>query len=725
MHINCNFGEHANIVAQAKGQYLANFCSGSRFYKITLPLAPAEKSAEWSDKISTTLNDILTNSDEFNDLHEYRWNDVVVHGVAAVLWDTPEDWCPKFIARDDFRVPTDARTDCKNLEWFCYRWPATVGELLDKVYIRSEKGWNLKAVQQILEGYKNTNVDQIFGSTDWWRRPEQMADIVKQNLGLFTSDALPTIPIFLFYFKDTDGKWYRRAMPDTPAKSAQTDNSDEFLYTDDAPFCNDLHQLLNMQFGDYSFKAPYHIQAVRSLGFALQDPCFYANLTRCRFMQHVHENFNIWLRINDPGDKARATSINFNGPVAKIPQGVEILNGNQRHQIDPRPVEMIQADMKQLQAEKSSSYTQQIDNGTSKEQTAYETGVKVQQVNAQLGRLILRATKKEKFFAKEICRRMCIKTSSNYDARDFQEKCKDQGVPPEWLDVNRWRIDVETPLGFGNPVLGRAEATQLLELANTGQLSPTAAQYAKHSAFSVLFGAKNATILAPFGEQKVTNAQTQAEADFATCMWGVMPVIHTELNPQEQIELLLMNLQTVVNAALQQGGNPPAISIIGMQTVAGHIEKLIQTMAQNPNEKQRVTAYQKALAGMMNEVKAFQQRLQEQQQAQQDAQNQESQAKAQATMIKAQVDAHLKQAKFEADQHRKDQQTASNEHRKNTSTAMGEHRKNVEAASQIQRDNALTQAEIEQSHAAAAAEREIARKDADNRAELAIDSQAP
>lgn len=717
LHINCNFGKHANLVAQAKGQYITNFCSGARYYKITLPQAPEEKAAEWSDIISTTLNDILMDSEEFTDLHEYRWNDVVVHGVAAVLWDTPEDWCPKFVARDDFRVPTDARTDCQNLEWWCYRWPATIGELLDKVFIRNEQGWNVKAVSSMLEAYKNTNVDQIFGSTDWWRRPEQMADIIKQNMGLFTSDALPTIPIFLFYFKDVDGKWYRRAMPDTAAKAGSAGDTDDFLYTDDKPFCNELPQLLNMQFGDLSFKAPYHIQSVRSVGFALQDACFYDNLTRCRFMQHVHENFNIWLQINDPGDKARATSINFNGPVAKIPQGVQILNGNQRHQIDPRQVEMVQADVQQLLAEKSSSYTQQIDNGTAKEQTAYETGVKVQQVNAQLSRLILKAVKKEKAFAKEICRRFCIKTSSNYDVRDFQEKCKDQGVPLEWLNVARWRVDVETPLGFGNPVLGRAEAQQLLELSNTGQMNPTAAQEARHDAYVVLFGAKRANRWAPMDGQKTTDAQTQAESDFSTCMWGVMPVMHTELNSQEQIELLLMNLQTVVNAALQSGGNPPAISITGMQTVAAHIEKLIQIMSQNPQEKQRVTAYQKALSGMMNEVKAFQQRLQEQQQAQQDAQNQESQAKAQATMQKAQVDAQIKQAKFQADQQRKDQQTASNEHRKNASTAMGEHRKNVETASQIQRDNAATGAEIIQSHAKAATERDIMHRNAAAKAE--------
>lgn len=721
--INVNFGRHANLVSQAKRQYMNNFCSGARFYKITLPQAKPEKEAEWSDIITTTLNDILQDSKPFNNLQEYRWNDVVVHGVAAALWDTPEDWCPKFLARDDFRVPTDARTDCENLEWFCYRWPATVGELLDKVFLRKEEGWNIKAVSAILEGYKNTNVDQTFGSTDWWRRPEQMADILKQNLGLFTSDALPIIPIFLFYFKDVDKKWYRRAMPDTPAKAKSGEDIDEFLYTDENPFCENLQQLLNMQFGDLSFKAPYHIQAIRSVGFALQDACFYDNLTACRHMQHVHENFNIWLQINDPGDKARATSINFNGPVAKIPQSVAILNGNQRHQIDPRQVEMIQAYVQQSLAEKSSSYTQQIDNGTSKEQTAYETGVKVQQVNAQLSGLISKACKEEKFFAKEICRRFCIKTSSNYDVRDFQEKCKDQGVPEEWLNVARWRVDVETPLGFGNPVLGRASATQLLEIANQGQLSPTASQYARHTAFSVLFSAKDANILAPFGEQKVTNAQTQAESDFATCMWGVMPVIHEELNPQEQIELLLMNLQTVVNTALQTGGNPPQLSITGMQTVAGHMEKLIQNMSQDPEQKQRVTSYQKALAGMMNEVKAFQQRLQEQQQAQQDAQNQESQAKAQATMIKAQVDAHLKQAKFEADQQRKTQTTATDQHRKNVGTAMGEHRKNLETGAQIQRDNASTVAEISQSHAKAEAEREIAKKNAENKAELATEAQ--
>ena len=118
------------------------------------------------------------------------------------------------------------------------------------------------------------------------------------------------IPLYHFYFRDSTaaGKsaWYMRVVPETGQVKAEGKAADKFLWQSDEPVADSLQQILHCQFGDLTTDAPFKYHSVRSLGFALLEPEFYDNLTRCRLLQHIHDNFNIWLRVTDPPDKARA-----------------------------------------------------------------------------------------------------------------------------------------------------------------------------------------------------------------------------------------------------------------------------------------------------------------------------------------------------------------------------------------------------------------------------------
>lgn len=611
MKINVNWGEMARLLSHGRRQYYNAFLKGTRFFKVTLPLAPEEKRAEWERTITDQINRPLLKSKKYFHLHQYRWTDVVVHGVASVLWEDQDDWLPRFAAREDLRIPTDTDTDFSNLGWFAYRYVYTPGELVRKVFSNTKWKWDKLACAQILKAYKNVNYDDPMSYKDWETQPEAMAELVKQNMGYYTSDAMPGIPLWHFFFEDNDGKWSLRVMPDTTAVRG-TSEQDKFLLAPDFAFADSLDQILQCQFGDLNFKAPFKFHSVRSLGFELMEPCFYDNLTRCRLLQHVHENFNIWLQVTDPADKARAQAISFDGPVARVPQGVKILSEQERHQIDPGLVEMAMAQLKQLMQEASATYTQDTDTGTKKEQTAFETGVKMQQVNAMLAGLLLIAFKLEGFFMMEISRRFCRPNSTNKDVRKFQQECERLGVPKEWLNVDRWDIEVEQPIGAGNPTMEMVQAENLLKVRP--MLNPTAQQEVLHDYLTVVGDAKRAARWAPMdGIKRVSDAQLQANQDFGTLMWGTDTPIRDELNPQEQIEVLLQKMAQVVDRILKTGGMAEVSEIVGLQTVGKHIVALLQRLGQNPEEKARVHQYQQVLGKLNNEIKGFMQRLQQQQ----------------------------------------------------------------------------------------------------------------
>src|SRR6185295_16936030 len=94
----------------------------------------------------------------------------------------------------------------------------------------------------------------------------------------------------------------------------------------------------------------------------------------------------------------------------------------ERHQVNPQTIASVKSQMKQLQSECSQSYTQSTDNGqSSREQTAFETRVKLSTVNAMMTGLLGRFFRKETHAYREICRRFCLRNTSNPDAKAFQE----------------------------------------------------------------------------------------------------------------------------------------------------------------------------------------------------------------------------------------------------------------------------------------------------------------
>ncbi len=717
--VNVNFGELASLLSHARRQYYNAFLKTSHFFRVKLPDCPEQYRAEYEATITDEINKPLKKSKTFFHQHQYKWTDVVLNGVGACMWEDQESWLPKFVAREDLRIPTDTETNFENLEWFAVRHLYTVGELVRKVFSKdSSKDWKKKAVANILKNYKQVNYDTPMSYIDWETQPEKIAELVKQNLGYYESDAVPKVPLWTFYFKDVDKKWYQRVIPDTPSVRGESGIPEQFLYTTEESCADNLLHLLQCQFGDLSFKTPFMFHSVRSLGFELLEPTYWTNLTRCRFLQHVHENFNRWIQLSDPGNKQRAQEIEFNGPTVRLPVGVHVLAQNERHQINPEMVEMALAQLKQLMQEASATYTQETDTGTAKEQTAFETGVKVQQVNAMLSGLMLVATTLETYFDEEICRRFCLPDSQDDDVKEFQRRCIQlHGIPRKWLNVNRWSVEVEAPLGGGNPTMEQVEAQKAIELKPLA--NPTAQGEMLHSAFTTFFGSKRAARWAPVNPKgRVTDAQVQAGNDFASLMWGIPVDIREELNVIDQIDVLLRRIAMIVTRIKQSGGLPSQTELMGMMSVLDHTGQLNQLLSQVPSEKARVRSYGQALGNLGNYVKAFQQQMQ--QAAEKAAKEAEkngkhSEIEAQAMVLEAQTQnrialqesqsrLQLQSAEFMAEQKRKQAEFTAELERERAEFLADEQRENQKLAEELSRNRKKTDADIENKRKTAAAQ---------------------
>jgi hypothetical protein len=645
LKINVNFGELMNTIAHARRQYLTAFLSSETFFKVKLPYAPAEHQSEWEEFITKEINRPLRKSLKYFELHNSRWSSVVTHGVGAMRWPHADEWCPKFVPMSDLRIPTDTTLDFENLGWYAVRHIYTPFELIKEAFRPGKaNGWDKKAVVDMVKNYKEINWESAPNHYDIETSPEKFAELIKQDGGYYASDAMPGIPLWHFFFEDLteDGpnKWFLRIVPETGAVRGTP--PDDFLWQSEEPIADHWKHLIHCQYGDLSTDAPFKFHSVRSLGFALLEPTFYTNLTRCRLLQHVHDNFNVWLRLTDPADKARAAVQEF-GNLGVVREGVQIVPREQRHQIDSGLVEMAMSQLQQLQQEASSTYTQQTDTGTQKEQTAFETSVKVQQVNAMLSGLLMKAFKYESFADIEICRRFCLPNSKDPDIMAFQRRAKAAGIPRQWLDVTQWDIEPVTPLGMGNPTAAQAAAKELIALKP--MLDPTAQQEVLHEAVLTVTGdSRKAARLVPLGKKRGLNdAQRDAQFSFGTLMQGVPIAPREGLPVIDQVQTILPLLAGKIVQIEQRNNMATPEEAQGLGQVGQYIGKLIAQLAQDPQEKQLASQMGNQLGQLMNQVKGLAQRGQEAAQksaqagAQGNGQDPAAMAKLQAQMMQGQM----------------------------------------------------------------------------------------
>ena len=742
--INTNFGGLLVTLTKARSQLLSAFLNNANFFQVKLPAAPAEHQADWEAFITQEINRPLRDSLSYFELHRSRWSSVVTHGIGPMMWMDDDKWLPTFVAMADLRIATDTTLDFKNLSWFARRVSYSPFELTDQAFNKNQNNhWDTKAIATILKSYEQCNTTDALSNYNWNDDAEKIAELWKQNGGFYGGDAMPSIPLWHFYFQDTDKQgvkgWYMRVVPES---QVQGTTQETFLWTSETRVSRTWQELVHCQYGDLSTDAPFKYHSVRGLGYALLEPWFYENLTFCRGLQHAHDNFNIWLRSTDPIEKARAQVQEF-ANVSVVRSGLSIIPQTERHQIDPELMEAMLSKLKQLQGEASSSYTQATDNGTAKEQTAFETRVKTEQVNAMMSGILLQAFKYESYADKEIARRFCLKNSSDPDIIKFQARCKSKGIPPEWLDIEQWEVEPVTPLGMGNPTIAMTMVQQLME--QRGAYSPQAQNEILHEFTLVTTkDPRKAARWVPLdGKTTQSDASREAIGMFGTLMTGV-PVPLSQSNLIDQIDALMPLFAGKIVQITQRDNMASVDEATGLQNVSQYLTQAIQQLSQDEQAKAKVKQYGDSLGKLNNEMKGIIQRGQQAAQAKADQQalhesltiaykdappdvqrqieqklgfqpselpdpdvesntHQMAHELASKTALHQQ-DAALNQERFQQDQQRANETHRAQQERDNASHVQEQARKDALTTSELARKKAMTEAEIEATRKKSAAQ---------------------
>jgi len=645
---NVNFLDAARIAHDARNTFTNAFLKPGNFFTVSLDSGPPSKRSTWSRIITKNINRLMKQSKPYMDTLKAEFAQTVLHGVGPSAWEDKWKWCPDPVAMDDFLVPSRTKVSLENLDYFAIFKQFTPAKLYKLTHGKKlDPGWNMKLVNQLLKKYASEYLTNTYNDINI--TPEKLSETLKSDLTWFDNEAIPTINCWDFYYRNDDTEaeeWHRKMIVDY---TTEGEMGQEFIYEPKAPFATNLNHILHVMFGDGSSVAPFRYHSVRGLGWLLYAVCHLQNRLRCKVNDKAFEDLMMWFRVSSPEDRERLDKIDLHH-LGVIPDGLQILLNTERYNPNPTFIEQVLAQNNQTMSESSAQFRPELDNGTQKEMTAVEVMARMNNANALVGSMLTMSYNNQGFQYDEICRRFCQRPTLDKDAKEFQRKCREEGVPEEYLDSERWIIEPERVLGSGNKTLEIAQAKELM--AARPLYDPEPQRQILHIFTEAMTDDPQlAAQLVPIDKKPVSDAVHDAQLAAGTLMMGMPVAIKTGMNHQEYIEALLGSMGAVIKRLQQQEQQQVPLDfkdLMGLQNIAAHIEQHIQILAQDKAEKQNVKRYSDLLGNFMNIVKAFMQHFVEaQQQAQQNGSNlpPEAKAKIQATMLTAQTKAKLDEAK--------------------------------------------------------------------------------
>ena len=615
IQVNANFLEGYKIAQNAVTQMNGALLYKDRFFNARCNGGKATKRREWGEYFTANIHKPLKRKKsgrKFNHLMQNRNAALVLHGVGPLHWKNDHSWMPTFVGLDDLLIPTDTPLEMSDeLGHFGVNTWITAWQLYSNSQLETTPGWNKPLAMKVLQALltsRNFTPDYFndFGA------PEKQESLWKQRSAYLNSDAIPKVKLTTFYHQDQEtGEWWRKVLVrENQAISVQAINPDEFLFEGKTTFAESIERVLHIQFGDGSVVAPFKYRSVRGLGVLLYSVIELMNRLRCQFTQHVFANLVPLLRVENPQDQDRPKLLQMQ-PYAVVEQGVSFVKQDERHQIDPRLVETNMNEFRQLMTESSASYVQDIDNGTGREQTLGEAQIKLQSANRIVAGMLQGAYIQEEFLYEEIIRRFLNATNDEPEAVKFRADCRRDGIPDDLMaDPDNWIVELTKAAGSGDQTLAKQEVAALMQIAP--QLDPTSQRKVRRDFISVMTGNPDkANDLVPEEQPTVTSGRKAAEDVFGTLMQGAPVGVREGIEQRDYVAAMLSMMEAVVTRIHQTDDVGTPMDVIGLNAAASDVEQHIQILAQDPNEKEAVTAAGKELGKMMNDVKAFQQRQEE------------------------------------------------------------------------------------------------------------------
>lgn len=657
--VNVNFLEATRLGHDARSQFTNAITKPGNFFTLRTDMGPKHKRSTFGAVVTRAINSVMKKSLPYFEFNRSKFASLVLHGIGPGPWPDQNRWCPKQCGIEDVLIPGNILVGMEDLSFFALYKSISAPELL-KLTRRPnvDPGWNMELVRKCLDWIDSEGV-RLMGS-NWpeiWA-PEKLSERVKSDGGFYSADQLPKVDCFDFYFyhEDENGSgWRRRIILDSWGLSEMATRTGQasfarksgtiyqgkegFLYNGGTrKFASKREEIIGFQFADLSAVSPFRYHSVRSLGFLLYALCHLQNRLRCRFTEAVLEALMMYFRVKTMDDAQRALKIELVNR-GLIEEGISMVPANERYQVNSQLVQLGLLQNQQLINENSSSYVQQPNYSQggvekTKFQVMAETNAMTSLVSAAFSQSYIYQT----FEYLEIVRRFFKPNSGDVDIQSARATILKAGIPNGLLQVDFWDCEPERVMGAGNKTLEMTIANQLMQWRDKFDPEPQR-KILRDTVLAFTDDPGRADELVPEEPVKVTDSVHDAQLTAGTLLQGLPVAVKTGMNHIEYVETLLVSMAFAIQKARTRGNMATPDELVGLQNLAQHISQHIEIIAQDEAEKERAKGYADSLGKLMNEVKAFAQRLQKQMEGQAQQGNggmdEKDKAKIHATMATA------------------------------------------------------------------------------------------
>ncbi len=645
-----NFSDLSELreLHNARAQMGSAVMKPGNFFTARTDTGAKHKRAGYGVIVTKEISKIMKRSLPYFDTLRSKIGSVVLHGISPCVFPNSDGWRSRARGVEDVFVPSNVELmDIaeENIPRFAIYRGMKIPELIKLAKgPRPDPAWNQKLVDACIK-WADDDI-QAKAGTNWaefWS-PEKAEERYKSDGACYAVDRAPTINVFDFYWWNEGRKegpgWNRRmildawSMPDASGLRTRRTESpfterDQFLYDPGSrKWADNLSEIINWQFADLSAVFPAQYHSVRSLGYLLYAICHVQNLLRIKFTASMFEQLMVLMRIKTEDDAQRALSVNFMS-YGFVDESIEFIPAAERYQVNAQLAQLGLSETSNLISKSSSSFTSKVpgSSGDNKIPTATQWMGEEQKVTQLVSAGFQQFYEYQKPEYREIFRRFTKKDSSDPDVREFQAKVLKQGVPEKVLyNLASWEIEPERVVGGGNKTIEMMISDRLM--SRIKMYDPDAQkQILKIATLNDTDDAVLTDILVP-DQPQISNSVHDAQMSVGTLLIGQPMEFRQNVNHNEYATALLGALQVEIQKIQVAGGVPESqAEILGLQNLAGVTVSgqpvpgngalaHIMLFGQDEENKAETKQLNDQLGKLMNEVKAFAQRFQEQQQSQ-------------------------------------------------------------------------------------------------------------
>lgn len=628
---NINNLGHCKLLHKSRTAFSNGFFQQGQYLTCRTDYGPVYKRDIWSNIVQKEINKKLVDSVQYFESLRSKFGLLVLHGIGPSVWRNSYEMLPRPLSVADLLIPTNTELGFANLPFIFIRKSLTAMELADLTRAsHRDPGWNMPMVQRCLEWVDSEMRNGLDTSYRDYYRPEKWEEEVKQQAGCYMSDRVPTIDVFDVYAyveatSHNKAGWVRRMIIDSwsnqgPAnakpqrserKGLDKPSKGSFIFNSGArPVANSWNEIVSVQYADLSAGFPAYHDSVRSLGWLTYAQCHIQNRLQCRFYDSAFEALMQYFQVDSEDGVQRAMKVEL-AHMGFIDKTIKMLPASERWQPNAQLIELALGQNQQNIDDSSEGFSQNPQGNARTEKTKAQYISELQMMAAFVTAALNQAYMYQKFEDQEIFRRVLRPNSKDPLVRSIRERCLRQGVPEKLLSMpEAWDVQHERMMGQGNQTLEMIVAQELLQMAPG--LDPEPQRTVKRNFITTLtHNPQMAMELVPESPAKVTPATHTAENDCSSMLNLIQVEPMTGINHQEYIGKALQ----ILSSRIQMGDKTPQKMVdqkelMGMKLIADAISKHIKIMEPDKTMAPFVKQASDALGKLVNEIKAFEQRLQ-------------------------------------------------------------------------------------------------------------------